>query len=67
VLGGQWRSAPSKSEWDLEWRVLEHDLQESDKASIDARKLKELDWSAWQRGERVLFVPTFYAMGIVPQ
>jgi hypothetical protein len=66
VLGGQWRSIPSKAEWDSEWRVLEHDLQESHKMSIHARKLKALDWSAWQLGERVLFVPTFYALGFVP-
>jgi SAM-dependent methyltransferase len=67
VLGGQWRSAPSKDEWDLEWLVMEHDLKGDPGKAIDADRLKALDWTAWQSGERVLFVPTFYALGFVPQ
>jgi SAM-dependent methyltransferase len=66
VLGGQWHSPPSKAEWESEWRVLENDLSETRDEAIDTGKLKALDWSAWQRGERVLFVPTFYALGFVP-
>jgi hypothetical protein len=33
-------------------------------AVIDA--LQEIDQLAWSRGERVLFVPTFYAWGRKP-
>jgi len=66
VLGGQWPSPPSKDEWDSEWRVLDHDLSESPNEAIDATAMKELDWSAWQSGERALFVPTFYALGFAP-
>jgi ubiquinone/menaquinone biosynthesis C-methylase UbiE len=66
VLGGQWHSPPSKAEWESEWHVLENDLSETRDEAIDTGKLKALDWSAWQRGERVLFVPTFYALGFVP-
>jgi SAM-dependent methyltransferase len=66
VLGGQWRSAPSQDEWESEWRVLDNDLKGYPGKAIDASQLKALDWSAWQRGERVLFVPTFYALGFVP-
>lgn len=67
VLGGQWRTAPSQDEWDSEWRVMEYDLKGYPGEAIDARRLKALDWAAWQTGERVLFVPTFYALGFVPQ
>lgn len=28
-------------------------------------ELRALDWTAWERGERILFVPTFYAWGQV--
>ncbi len=66
VLGGQWHSAPSNDEWETEWLVMERDLKELPGKEIDPSILKALDWSAWQSGERVLFVPTFYAFGIVP-
>ena len=51
-------------EWELEWAVLEADLE----GYVPARKLqrmKKLDKEAWQRGERVLHVPTYYAWGRV--
>jgi SAM-dependent methyltransferase len=67
VLGGQWRSAPSQAEWDAEWRVTEYDLKGCPGEAIDTARLRALDWDAWQSGNRVLFVPTFYALGIVPR
>lgn len=66
VLGGQWSSPPSPEEWDAEWRVLEHDLKQASGLIDRPEALKKLDWAAWQAGERVLFVPTFYAFGVVP-
>lgn len=63
VLGGQWRGEPSRPEWELEWAVLESDLNEVERLS----SLRALDWTARERGERVLFVPTFYAWGKVGQ
>jgi SAM-dependent methyltransferase len=67
VLGGQWRGAPAEDDWQVEWQVLRADLEQlpgilhGREADIGA--LKEIDRLAWQRGERVLFVPTFYAWG----
>jgi ubiquinone/menaquinone biosynthesis C-methylase UbiE len=72
VLGGQWTGAPSREEWETEWTVLIDDLNQTSGGwqTPEARKklhqLKALDAAAWQRGERVLFVPTFYAWGRVP-
>jgi SAM-dependent methyltransferase len=65
ILGGQWLGPPSTAAWKSEWETLESDL-----AGLVAPKrleqLKALDSAAYQSGERVLFVPTFYAVGYKP-
>jgi SAM-dependent methyltransferase len=67
VLGGQWSGPPSLDAWEREWEILEADLKEKDFRDVETLKsLKALDKAAWERGERVLFVPTFYAFGRVP-
>jgi SAM-dependent methyltransferase len=72
VLGGQWSGPPSLSDWESEWQVLEADLTQTSAAlleqtaDVDFDSLQQLDFEAWQRGERVLYVPTFYALGRVP-
>jgi hypothetical protein len=45
--------------------MLRHDL--NDLASPgDLQRWQAIDQAAWAAGERVLFVPTFYAFGQVP-
>lgn len=64
VIGGRWSGPPSHEEWESEWRVLQFDLSDT----ISEKKLHQLralDQAAWERCERVLFVPTFYAWGRV--
>lgn len=62
VLQGQWQHTPTRHEWELEWMMLESDLDKSIPADeFDA--LKDTDWQAWQNGERIMFIPTFYAIG----
>jgi SAM-dependent methyltransferase len=55
---------PSSDELDLEWAVLEDDL-----AGIvpeqELRRMKLIDEQAWECGERVLSVPTYFAWGRV--
>ena len=64
VLGGQWSGMPNPQDNELEWQVLEADLGDSiDKTQFN--RLRALDAAAWQRGARLLFVPTFYAWGVV--
>jgi len=65
LVGGEWNSAPSESAWESEWATLNADL--ADRVN-PARlgDLRRLDASAWQHGQRVLFVPTFFALGKVP-
>jgi SAM-dependent methyltransferase len=66
LLGGEWSSAnpPSVDFWQQEWAVLEEDLHETLTPTV-LEHLKEIDRAAWERGERILFVPTFYSIGKV--
>jgi SAM-dependent methyltransferase len=65
VLGGQWIHQSSKDSIESEWSVLSSDLEflNVDEDDIFIDELKNLDAAAWAKGERVLFVPTFYALG----
>jgi ubiquinone/menaquinone biosynthesis C-methylase UbiE len=79
VMGGQWHhpSPPSPGigrgaggegldeNLESEWAVLSADLQSSQSPQTLAG-LRALDADARRRGERILFVPTFYAWGRVP-
>lgn len=61
VLGGEWEATPMPGE---ETTTLLQDLQEN--TSIDQNSLHELlstDQEAREKGTRILFVPTFYAIG----
>ena len=55
---------PSVREREMEWAVIEADLAES-VSSVEIQKMKQLDEDAWERGERVLYVPTYFAWGQV--
>lgn len=66
VLGAQWSGATSAGEIEMEWQVIEADMKEILSAKeLDAYRRKEK--AARQAGSRILFVPTFYAFGRVPQ
>ncbi|HBX70605.1 MAG TPA: hypothetical protein DEH25_14790 [Chloroflexi bacterium] len=73
VLGGQWSSNISHKEIQSEWDVLRFDLEALFADDPDTgwqaefERLRALDELAWIRGERVLYVPTFYALGHVPK
>jgi SAM-dependent methyltransferase len=66
VLGGQWAGHPDWEAWGSEWTVIESDLEDNPDLLTKLGDLKELDRAAYKKGERVLFVPTFYAWGLVP-
>jgi len=53
---------PSLEDWEMEWAVLESDLAGS-VSSVEILKMKELDKTARERGERVLHVPTHFVWG----
>ena len=54
---------PTPEEQDLEWAVLEADLAGL-APTEDIQRLRNLDEIAWEDGERVLHVPTYWAFGI---
>ena len=62
VLGGQWKIQVPPDGWRSEWQVLRADLSEIAPPGELAR-LEKIDQEAYRRGERVLYVPTFYAWG----
>jgi len=52
----------SPDEWETEWAVIESDLAGLVPGD-DLHKMKMLDQQAWARGERELYVPTYFAWG----
>lgn len=62
LLGGHWERPPTADDLNSEWLLLEYDLANFLSAN-ELQHLRHLDAAAWQNGERVLFVPTFYAWG----
>ena len=65
VLNGHWSSAPTQEEWEGEWRIIENDLENIAPIS-QLEEWKQQDLAAWDNKRRVLFVPTFYAIGRAP-
>ena len=59
-------SRPHRNERELEWAVLETDL-EGLIAPKELERLKHMDEEAWLSAERVLDVPTYFAWGQLPQ
>jgi len=66
VLGGQWSGSASSSELDSEWEMLQSDLHDHIEFNRQADVLRELDRTSRENGTRILFVPTFYAWGLIP-
>jgi SAM-dependent methyltransferase len=64
TMAGHWNpsDSPNDPEFEAEWGMREHDL-----ASLvsleELRQLRSVDRQALADGRRVLFVPTFYALG----
>lgn len=52
----------SPDEWEIEWAVIESDLAGLIPGN-DIQKMKKPDQEARARGERVLYVPTYFAWG----
>ena len=65
VLSGEWTGPLSLEKLESEWRTIASDLHGtlSNQALEDYRNA---DAEAWRSGSRILFIPTFYALGRVP-
>ena len=65
ILGGQWDKNDIEDANQSEWAMIKDDLNGLiSNARID--QLRQLDFTAQSEGARVLFIPTFYAYGQVP-
>ena len=65
VLGGEWMGSQSQEDLDSEWQTIAADLQhELSHEAIEG--YRTADAEAWRSGTRILFIPTFYAIGRVP-
>ncbi len=64
VLGGEWHT-PDPAAANLEWQVINQDLH-GQLPPAELAKLQAEEHRAQQTGERLLFVPTFYAAGQTP-
>lgn len=62
VLGAQWQGKPSPQDRADEWDVLESDLS-GHLSPAELERMRRVNETAWEDGSRVLFVPTFYAVG----
>lgn len=65
VLGGEWSDGLLAESFKDEWETIERDLGEM-MTPDELARYREFDREASSRGERILFVPTFYAYGWVP-
>lgn len=64
LLGGQWQIPAPQESQSLEYQVIENDLRGGiPDNTLDG--LLRINQEALRRGDRLLFVPTFYALGQV--
>lgn len=62
ILGAHWKTDPATPQDETEWNVLHLDLKDRI-SQVELSRYKQIDRDALQTGSRVLFVPTFYAIG----
>lgn len=65
ILGGQWKGGENLAEVELEWQVIRSDLHLIGKTEAESQILQMLDINSRKLNQRVLYVPTFYAIGQV--
>ncbi len=65
ILGALWSQTTWEQPDEVEWMALQHDLASHLRAERLA-EFKAIDQRARHNRERILFIPTFYAIGTVP-
>ena len=51
--------------WETEWQMIKHDL-DSINSTQDLSPYIEIDRQSWLKGDRLLYVPTYYAVACKP-
>lgn len=68
VIGAQWKGDIEQDEIRSEWEIIHSDLLAlNNKSEVEktANEIQKIDLAAWELGERILYVPTFFAWGKV--
>jgi SAM-dependent methyltransferase len=65
VLGGRWDATQLEDEFELEWYVLQSDLDKKEEFSRSSAEYKAIDRLSRINQQRILYVPTFYTIGRV--
>ncbi len=65
LISGHWQTGLDQTGWQQEWQVIQADLLDHVPAA-ELETLRQNDHDAWLSGERILYIPTFYAWGQVP-
>lgn len=68
VIGAQWKITNTGDELQSEWEIIQSDLEflnNTCEVLKYSQEIRELDLAAWASGERIIYVPTFYAWGKV--
>jgi ubiquinone/menaquinone biosynthesis C-methylase UbiE len=68
VIGAQWKGDIAQDVLDSEWEIIRSDIESlKNKPEIETTsdEIQKIDLAAWVMGERVIYVPTFYAWGRV--
>jgi ubiquinone/menaquinone biosynthesis C-methylase UbiE len=64
-MGREWFSESSDRDNNIEWEVIRSDMHGNIEFRKQADQLEALDQEARKNNSRILFVPTFYAIGTV--
>jgi ubiquinone/menaquinone biosynthesis C-methylase UbiE len=64
LMGGQWKASYDPTVFEAEWKIIESDLAVM-VSSSRLQALRRMDQVSHRKGERILYVPTFYASGKV--
>jgi ubiquinone/menaquinone biosynthesis C-methylase UbiE len=65
VLGGEWTSYPDQVVLKSEWETLKRDLAKTI-SSEELNRYQRINRESWSSGYRLLYVPTFFAIGWDP-
>ncbi len=64
ILGAFWKTDGIQLSNELEWMTFHSDLNHIGTLNSFS-EYQDVEKSAWEKGERILFIPTFYAVGLV--
>jgi SAM-dependent methyltransferase len=68
VIGAQWKNTTPDHELNSEWEIIQSDLgylSNTSEVVKSSEEIRKIDLAAWATGERIIYVPTFYAWGKV--